>query len=286
MNDQSFFDLAMKVIARQATDAECADLDALLAQEADLRAEFARLKTDARVARDALLFINACTAPTGEFPAYARERLQTAVRQTLGRPNMGSDRAPIETSTTASAIVGMEAAPREPDRSLAWGWRWILRLAIATAVVLLLALPVFFLRNAAHTMAKVRTTNKPLIQVAILDTGSGTRGADTNEVAIVQQTWKAATVQNFSSLSDLQAWEQNWPTDRRRTAAKVVYDRAVGEVRVSLAIKQNVNVTTVKPSDAATRFQGRVSEKTFPVDRDLATTLQEAKAFIREQTKK
>ena len=54
MNDQSFFDLAMKVIARQATDAERAHLDALLAQEAELRAEFARLETDARAAKDAL----------------------------------------------------------------------------------------------------------------------------------------------------------------------------------------------------------------------------------------
>jgi hypothetical protein len=89
MNDQSFFDLAMKVIARQATDAERANLDALLAQGPELRAEFARLETDARVAKDALPLISACTASAGEFPVYARERLQTAVRQTLGRPNCG-----------------------------------------------------------------------------------------------------------------------------------------------------------------------------------------------------
>jgi len=268
MNDQSFFDLAMKVIAGQATDAERAHLDALLAQEAELRAEFARLETDARVAKDALPFIDACTASTGEFPAYARERLQTAVRQALGRPNMGRDRAPIDTSTPALAIAQTQAAPREPDRSLACGWRWILRLAIATAVILLLALPVFFVRNSVPPAATVPMTYPPSIQVAILDTGSGARGADTNEVAILPQTWKGATVQNFSSLSELQAWEQNWPTDRRRTAAKVVYDPAVREIRVSA------------------RSRGRVFQKTFPVDTDLATTSQEAKAFIQEQTKK
>src|SRR5262249_2253169 len=87
MNDQPFFDLAMKVIAHQATDAERANLEAVLAQEPKLRAEFERLQTDARVAKDALPFIAASAASTGEFPAYARERLQTAVRQTFGRPD-------------------------------------------------------------------------------------------------------------------------------------------------------------------------------------------------------
>ena len=52
MNDQRFFDLAMKVIARQANDAERADLDALLAREAELRAKFTRLEKDALVAKN------------------------------------------------------------------------------------------------------------------------------------------------------------------------------------------------------------------------------------------
>ena len=62
MNDQRFFDLAMKVIARQANDAERADLDALLAREPELRAEFTRLEADARVAKDALPLVE-CDAP-------------------------------------------------------------------------------------------------------------------------------------------------------------------------------------------------------------------------------
>ena len=59
MNDERFFDLAMKVIARQAGDAERAELDALLAREPELRAEFARLQADARVAKDVLPLANA-----------------------------------------------------------------------------------------------------------------------------------------------------------------------------------------------------------------------------------
>jgi hypothetical protein len=235
MNDQRFFDLAMKVIARQATDAERADLSAQLAQEPKLRAEFERLETDVRVAKDALPFITACTASTGEFPAYARERLQTAVRQTLGRPKF---------------------AAKEPSRNLVWGWRWVLGLAIATAVVLLLALPVF------------RTMNAPVIQLAILDTGGGTRGADGNEVASFQQTWKGTPVQNFSNSTELEAWEETWPKGGGRSAAKIIYDPAAGEVRVS------------------GHSQGKVFQKTFPLEKDLAATLQEVSAFVREQTKR
>jgi hypothetical protein len=240
MNDQSFFDLAMKVIARQATDSERADLHALLAREPQLRAEFARLETDAHVAEDVLPLMTACTTSTGEFPAYARERLQTAVRQTLGLPKLAAE----------------ESRSSLPDRSLAWGWRWVLGLAIATAVVLLLALPLF------------RTTNAPMIQLAILDTGGGTRGADRNEVASFQQTWQGTPVQTFSSVSELQAWEKNWPTDGERPAARVVYDRALGEVRVS------------------GRSRGRIFQKAFPVEGDLATTLQQVRVFTQEETKK
>jgi hypothetical protein len=235
MNDQRFFDLAMKVIAHQAKDTERADLDALLAQEPELRAEFTRLEADTRVAKDALPLVNAMRETKGELPVYARGRLRTIVRQTLGRP---------------------QSAAEEPDRSLAWGWRWVLGLAIGTAVVLLLALPVF------------RTTNAPMIQLAILDMGGGTRGADTNEVVTLREAWKGIPVQNFSNSSELEAWEKNWPNGDGRPAAKIIYDHAAGEVRVS------------------GRSRGKFFQKTFPVERDLATTFQQAKAFIREQTEK
>ena len=231
MNDQSFFDLAMKVVAGQATDAERANLNALLAQEPKLRAEFERLETDTRVAKDALPLITACTASTGEFPAYARERLQTAVRQTFDRPKF---------------------ATKERPR----GWRWVLGLAMATAVVLLAALSIFRMMNA------------PVIQLAILDTVGGTRSGDTDEVATLKETWKGVPVQNFSDVSELQAWEENWLINGRRPAAKIVYDTASGEVRV------------------LGRSSGRAFQKTFPVERDLETTLQQARAFIRDQTKR
>ena len=233
MNDQRFFDLAMKVIARQANDAERADLGALLACEPELRAEFTRLEADARVAKDALPLVAACTASTGQFPAYARERLQTVVGQTLGRPK-----------------------PEGPDRSLAWGWRWVLGLAAATAVVVIVALSIFHAPNAA------------VIQLAMLDTVGGTRGTDMNELATLQGTWKESPVQHFSNASELEAWEKNWPNGDGRSAAKIIYDRAAGEVRVF------------------GRSRGKFFQRTFLLEKDdLALTLQQVREFVREQTK-
>jgi hypothetical protein len=235
MNDQRFFDLAMKVVARQANDAERADLDALLAREPELRAEFMRLEVDARVANEVLPLVAACTSSTAQFPAYARERLQTTVRQTLGRP---------------------ESAAKQPDRSLAWNWHWVLGLAAGTAVIVIAALSVFHAPNA------------PVIQLAMLDTVAGTRGTDMNEVSTLQGTWKGIPIQNFSSASELEAWEKNWPSGDGRPAAKIIYDAAAGEVRVS------------------GRSRGRVFEKTFLVEKDLATTLQQVKVFIQEQAER
>ena len=226
MNDERFFDLAMKVIARQATDAERAELDALLARDAKLRAAFEQLQADVRVAKDALPLVDATQATAGELPAYARGRLQTKVRETLGRP----------------------AAEKEPDRSFAWSWRWGLGLA-AAAVVLLVALPMF------------RPPNMPTIQVAMLDTAGGTRGSDTNEAALLRASWSVATLDSFTNAEALREWESNGKPD----AVKIIYDRAAAEVKV------------------VGKWRGKSFEKTFLIEQDLATTLTQAKAYIREQ---
>ena len=86
MNDDRFFDLAMKVIANQATNAERAELDTLVTAHPELEAELARLRTATVVAKEALPLVEATEATAGKVPAYARGRLQTKVRQTLGRP--------------------------------------------------------------------------------------------------------------------------------------------------------------------------------------------------------
>jgi hypothetical protein len=231
MNDERFFDLAMKVIGQRATDPERAELDAFLTREPAMRAEFERLQADARLAKDAMLLVDATRATGDKFPAYARGRLQTKVRQTLGRPR----------------------EKQEPGRRGVSGWLWILGLAAATAVVVLVALP------ALHA------PGGPVVQVAMLDTVGSVRGVETNETDILKQQWKNSTVQAFDQTGLLQNWETNWPAGNK-TVAKVIYDRAAGEVHVLLH-KDN-----------------KSQEKTFVIEQDLAATLQEANNFIQAQS--
>lgn len=198
MNDDHFFDLAMKVIARQATEAERAELEALVARQPELKAEFERLQADVRLAREVLPLVNATEATAPELPAYARERLQTKVRETLGRPQL----------------------PEEDALGTLWKWRWMLGLAAATAVVVFFFLPVF------------GPSAPPMIQVAMLDTAGATRGSDTNELSLLHQIWEKAAVDSFTGAEALHAWETNWPAQNKGPVVKVVFDQAAGEVRI------------------------------------------------------
>lgn len=227
MNDQRFFDLAVKTIARQSTEAERAELEAMVTREPALKAEWEKLQADARLAKEVLPLAAAAESTSGEFPAYARERLQTKVKQTLG----GSK-----------------------SRSAGLRWGWLLGLSGAAAAVVLLV--VF----ASHPPA-------PVIEVALLDTAGAVRGSETNETAVFKQRWANATVQVFDKSADLDAWQTNRISDGK-PVAKVLYDRAAGEVRVVVF------------------GVGKTFSKTFAVERDLTTALQEADRFIREQTGK
>jgi hypothetical protein len=128
----------------------------------------------------------------------------------------------------------------------------VLGLAVTAAVILLMAVP------------RLRAPGAPVIQVAMLDRAGGTRGTGTNDVALLQATLKGSPVRSFSSASELEMWEKNWPADGRRSMAKIIYDPAAGEVRVS------------------GYSQGKFFQRVFPLDKGLATTLQQVNTFIRE----
>jgi hypothetical protein len=132
---------------------------------------------------------------------YARGRLQTKVRETLGRPQVAGE------------------SSKEDASGMLWKWCWILGLTAATAVVVLF-LPVF------------SPSAPPIVQVAMLDTAGATRGSDTNEALVLRQTWEKAAVDSFTSAEALHAWETNWPAQNKKPMVKVVFDRAAGEVRI------------------------------------------------------
>jgi hypothetical protein len=201
MNDQHFFDLAMKVIANQATDAERAELDSVVGTDPQLRAEMERLRAESRVFKEVLPLVEATEAKAGELPGYARARLQTKVRQTFGSAR----------------------EPRHQEKmALIRGWRlWVLGLAGATALVAVLLVPV------------LTKSPGPIVQVAMLDLVGATRGTNAVEVETLRQMWKESRVESFASTTGLDAWEKNWPDQGKKPEVKVIYDRSVGEVRVN-----------------------------------------------------
>ncbi len=200
MNDQRFFDLAMKAIARQASDAERAELDGLLAANPALWAEFERLRAEAALAKETLPLVEASAAPAGKLPAYARGRLQTKVRESLGRPAEESEK---------------------PGRSRAWGWRWWLGLA-ATATAVIVGLAIFFAPQS-----------QVVVQVAVLDLAGATRGAGDPDEALLRRAWEDVDFSSFSAADALAGWEKAWSTNRGGVVVKVIYDRAAGEMRVT-----------------------------------------------------
>ncbi|HXP63085.1 MAG TPA: hypothetical protein VN829_21470 [Dongiaceae bacterium] len=229
MNDQEFFDLALKVIGRRASDAEREQLEALLASRPEFKTQFEGIRDDARLAKKVLPLMEAAGSSSGEFPAYARERLLTKVRQTLG-----------------------QTQPARARRG--WNWRWALGFAVGAAAVVLLLLPM------------LTRPAEPIIQVAMLDTAGPVRGED-SELDTLKAQWKHSEVRTFDKAGQVDAWRTDWPSGAKMVA-KVIYNRAAGEVRVIL----------YGPS--------KPMEKAFPVGQDLAATLRQAADFIREQTGK
>jgi DNA-directed RNA polymerase specialized sigma24 family protein len=158
MNDQRFFDLAMKVIAHQATDAERADLDSVVASDLRLKAESERLRAESTVFKEVLPLMEATGAKDCELPGYARGRLQAKVAQTFRNTGV---------------------TEREERKTLFAGWRlWAFGLAATTALLAVLLVPVFTKPSA------------PVVQVAVLDLAGPTRGEDNPELRTLKEMWK------------------------------------------------------------------------------------------------
>jgi hypothetical protein len=202
MNEDRFFYLAMKVIARQATTAEHDELSSLVSYQPRLQSEFEQLQESARIAEDVLHLVSATESTTGELPAYARGRLQSKVRQTFPRPQSTREQKSIN-----------------PPWLTAWRTWLGLTFTAAASVIFL--------------MSNINTGWHQLnYQIAVLDLGGASRGNDTQEIDLIQQNWKGAILRNFANRADLNHWEKQWRTQAAQSAVKVVYDRTEGEVRV------------------------------------------------------
>jgi hypothetical protein len=96
MSPESFTDLALRVIAREATDDERATLEAELAASAERRGEFQQLQATQEILRVTAPLVAAAQATEPILPAHRRNELRTAVRQHFG-PAANRGRAQAKT---------------------------------------------------------------------------------------------------------------------------------------------------------------------------------------------
>ncbi len=83
VNEENFYNLALRRLNGEATEDEREELDEMLAEKPELRAEFDTLRHGAEVAQAALPLVDAMNAPAIPLPEGAEVRLQEKVKETF-----------------------------------------------------------------------------------------------------------------------------------------------------------------------------------------------------------
>jgi hypothetical protein len=217
VNDPLFTDLALKVIAGRASEAERSELAARVAGHPELEAELESLRADVAFAREVLPLLGDEQVKAGELPGYARARLHAAVKRSLGNPA-----SPQPTSNANVVRMVLQ-------------WRWLLGLATAAAVALIVV-SLNWPRLTGNTAGNVNS--KPLVQLAMLDSMGQTRGTtfsgptDAELAATLKDSLLQTNLMVFSATPDLQNWLEQWPDDRNLSVIKIWYSRDAREIRV------------------------------------------------------
>jgi hypothetical protein len=124
MDIDSFTDLALRVLAREATEEEHRAMDAELASSPAYREKFDQLKAAHDILRAVAPMTNAVTAQEPELPAYRLNELRTAVHQHFG---------PATTRNSVEKKYGL----------LTPALRWLLSGGVMTALAIVVILMSF-----------------------------------------------------------------------------------------------------------------------------------------------
>jgi len=122
MDADSFADLALRVLAREATDEERRALDAAIAADPARGEEFRQLEETHALLLAAAPMAIAAEAQEPALPAYRLNELRTAVRQHFG---------PV------AARVPIAASPSRLAASLRWLWTGGVTTVLAVVVILI-----------------------------------------------------------------------------------------------------------------------------------------------------
>jgi len=212
VNDPLFTDLALKVFAGRASEAERSELAARVASHPEFEAELESLQADVAFAKEVLPLLGDEHVKAAELPGYARVRLRAAVKQSL----------PPQ-PTWKEIVVGM--VPQ---------WRWLLGLgtAAAAAVILVSLNWPCLIGNTARNV-----NSKPLVQLAMLDSMGQTRSTaasgflKNSTLGVAQENLNLAATLKES----LQQTEQRFPVGNERDLSAVLREvvAAFGQTALS-----------------------------------------------------
>lgn len=198
--------------------------------------------------------INQLSDDSFPVPDRVKSRLNAALEQRFPQSAEEQEReveqVPVQEKTSPDV-------PKEPH-PLMLAWRWWLSMAAATAAVALI-------------LALNQPNRMPLVQVAMLDSIGDTRGGGGKPLVLIKEQWKDSKPVEFSELGDLEKWEKDWPTDTKRPVVKIVFDRDIGELRITVWLDGKSQILKAIP---------------VPEDKDLPKLLDDAHELVMEHFSK
>ncbi len=142
---------------------------------------------------------------------------------------------------------------RKSNRRFYQRWQWWVRLIIACGIGALLVL------------SDYKFASEPMIQVAMIGKTDKDKVARLNDISPLRQKWKSVATHFVEKAADLPEWELEWPTENTVPTVKVAIDQDAKQVRV-------------KGRSMQISF-----DRTFAVEKDLPTALNEVNDFLKSQ---
>ena len=272
--EERFQELAMLKLAGRASTEESSELDKLLSENPDFRAEFGQLQREIPAIKDLIPMVQAPETSDEEVPAYEKTAFLTEVGEIFGKPE---SEAPKEDSSQSNYSfkegidvftkrdsqsyafdpLGEPIPPKESQRTGFPFFKFALAgLAVWAFVVLI--------NSPEENPNPIATAPEPVVQIAMLDIVGETRGDEDNKIQILAKAWPKNQLETYSEIDAAKSWTEKWSSDLKGPEVKILFDVIESE----LIIQGN--------------WKGEIKTETIFIEDDLPGALILAKELIAE----
>jgi len=263
--EDRFQELAMLKLAGKASGKESSELEKLLSDNPDFRAEYEQLQKEIPAIKDLIPLVQTPETSDGEVPDYEKTAFLTEVGEIFGKPeNVKAATKDSEESVPLLFATEMRSAPsdgavksnRNDDPRFSF-----FKLALSGLAVLALVIIINTSNNKQEPIAK---TPEPVIQLAMLDIVGETRGEEDDKIKSLKEAWPKTQLETHSEIDPAKAWRDQWGDDSKAPQVKILYDVTEGEITVQ------------------GRWKGESKTETLPVDDNLSEVLDQAKELVKQ----